>query len=150
MFLILNKRFYYSYIAYDEGFFVWGGWSITKGLAPYRDFIEFKPPLVFITHALAQLLFGFKDGGYRKFFTLFPLGSLLALQLSLVVRRVGRVLAMSLVLGDHHPVREPDLARHRAQRLRVDRPLLFRARPRPACSGRGGTSRSRPRWAASS
>jgi hypothetical protein len=99
VFLILNKRFYYNYIAYDEGFFVWGGWSITKGLAPYRDFIEFKPPLVFITHALAQFLFGFKDGGYRKFFTLFPLASVLALQLSLVARRIGRVLAMSLVLG---------------------------------------------------
>jgi hypothetical protein len=99
VFLILNKRFYYRYIAYDEGFFVWGGWSITKGLAPYRDFIEFKPPLVFITHALAQFLFGLKDGGYRKFFTLLPLASVLALQLSLVARGVGRVLAMSLVLG---------------------------------------------------
>jgi len=99
VFLTLNKRFYYNYVAYDEGFFVWGGWMITKGFAPYRDFIEFKPPLVFITHALAQLLFGFKDGGYRKFFTLFPLGSLLALQLSLVARRFGRVLAMSLLLG---------------------------------------------------
>lgn len=99
VFLILNKRFYYNYIAYDEEFFVWGGWSITKGLAPYRDFIEFKPPLVFITHALAQLLFGFKNGGYRKFFTLFPLASILTLQLSLVARRMGRVLAMSLVLG---------------------------------------------------
>ncbi len=99
VFLILNKRFYYNYIAYDEEFFVWGGWSITKGLAPYRDFIEFKPPLVFITHALAQFLFGLKNGGYRKFFTLLPLASMLALQLSLVARRVGRVLAMSLVLG---------------------------------------------------
>ncbi len=99
VFLILNKRFYYNYIAYDEGFFVWGGWSITKGLAPYRDFIEFKPPLVFITHALAQALFGFKDGGYRKFFTILPLGAMLALQFALVGRRIGRVLAMSLVLG---------------------------------------------------
>jgi hypothetical protein len=99
VFLTLNKRFYYNDISYDEEFFVWGGWSITKGLAPYRDFIEFKPPLVFITHALAQSLFGFKHGGYRKFFTLLPLASMLALQLSLVARRVGRVLAMSLVLG---------------------------------------------------
>jgi hypothetical protein len=99
VFLILNKRFYYNQIAYDEGFFVWGGWSITKGLAPYRDFIEFKPPMAFITHAFAQLLFGFKDGGYRKFFTIFPLMGVLALQLSLVARRIGRLLAMALVLG---------------------------------------------------
>jgi hypothetical protein len=99
VFLTLNKRFYYNQIAYDEGFFVWGGWSITKGLAPYRDFIEFKPPMTFITHAFAQLLFGFKDGGYRKFFTIFPLMGVLALQLALVARRIGRVLAMALVLG---------------------------------------------------
>ena len=99
VFLMLNKRYYYDAIGYDEDFFVWGGWSITKGLAPYRDFIEFKPPLVFITHALAQALFGFKNGGYRKLFTIFPLGAILALQASLVARRVGRVLAMSLVLS---------------------------------------------------
>ena len=99
VFLILNKRYYYDAIGYDEDFFVWGGWSITKGLAPYRDFIEFKPPLVFLTHALAQALFGFKDGGYRKLFTIFPLGAIVALQASLVARRIGRVLAMSLVLG---------------------------------------------------
>jgi hypothetical protein len=99
VFLTLNKRFFYAPIAYDEEFFSWGGWSITKGLAPYRDFIEFKPPLVFITHALAQALFGFENGGYRIFFTLFPLASILVLQTSLVLRGIGRFLAMTAVLA---------------------------------------------------
>ena len=98
-FLIMNRRFFYNGIGYDEEFFVWGGWSITKGLAPYREFIEFKPPMVFITHALAQALFGFKDGGYRKFFTIFPLFSLLGLQVSLVARGLGRFFAMTVLLA---------------------------------------------------
>jgi hypothetical protein len=99
VFLKLNKRFYYAPIGYDEEFFVWGGWSITKGLAPYRDFIEFKPPMVFITHAFAQLLFGFKNGGYRKFFTLFPLLSFLALHAAMMARRIPRLLSLGVMLG---------------------------------------------------
>ena len=98
-FLTLNRRFYYWAIGYDEEFFAWGGWSITKGMVMYRDFIEFKPPLVFITHAIAQLLFGFRHGGYRKFFALFPLASVLSLQLSLTFRGLGRFLAMTAMLA---------------------------------------------------
>ena len=98
-FLIMNRHFFYNPIGYDEEYFVWGGWSITKGLAPYRDFIEFKPPMVFITHAFAQVLFGFKGGGYRKFFTVFPLFSLLMLQVSLVARGLGRFFAMTVLLA---------------------------------------------------
>ncbi len=99
IFVELNKRFYYAPIGYDEEFFAWGGWSITKGLAPYRDFIEFKPPMVFITHAFAQLLFGFRNGGYRKFFLLFPLASFLALHGALLARRIPRLLTLSLMVG---------------------------------------------------
>jgi len=99
IFVELNKRFYYSPIGYDEEFFAWGGWSITKGLAPYRDFIEFKPPMVFITHAFAQLLFGFRNGCYRKFFLLFPLASFLALHGALLARRIPRLLTLSLMIG---------------------------------------------------
>jgi hypothetical protein len=99
LFLVMNRQYFYNSIGYDEGFFVWGGWSITKGLVPYRDFIEFKPPMVFLTHALAQVLFGFQAGGYRKFFTLFPLFSVLLLQVSLVARGIGRLLAATVMLA---------------------------------------------------
>jgi hypothetical protein len=99
IFLVLNKRFYSSGIGYDEEFFAWGGWCIRKGLAPYRDFIEFKPPLVFITHAFAQALFGFKNMGYRTYFAAFPLVSVLALQTSLVARRVPRFMALGMMVA---------------------------------------------------
>jgi hypothetical protein len=99
VFLALNRRYYYSGIGFDEAHFVWGGWSIKKGLAPYRDFLEFKPPMVFITHYFAQALFGFKDQGFRKFFTIFPLLSVLALQLSLVGRGIGRFFAAAVMVG---------------------------------------------------
>lgn len=99
VFWVFDRRFYYWTTGYDEEFFVWGGWSIRKGLAPYRDFIEFKPPMVFITHAIAQMLFGYRHQGYRAFFTIFPLLSLLALQTSLLARGVGRLLALAVMLG---------------------------------------------------
>jgi hypothetical protein len=99
VFLVLNKRFYYAEIGYDEEFFAWGGWCINKGLVPYRDFLEFKPPMVFLTHALAIFLFGFKNGGYRIFFAIYPLLSVLTLQSALIARRVNRFLAMSVMLG---------------------------------------------------
>ena len=45
--ITLNKFFYFNESGYDEGFFVWGGWSIRHGLTPYRDFTELKPPMLF-------------------------------------------------------------------------------------------------------
>src|SRR5690348_3761350 len=54
-------------LGYDEQFFMWGGWSVLKGLAPYRDFIEFKPPMTFLSHALALKLFGFENERFRYF-----------------------------------------------------------------------------------
>jgi hypothetical protein len=98
-FLTLNKRFYNSPVGYDEDFFVWGGWCIRKGLVPYRDFTHFKPPIVFVTHALAQAIFGFENNGFRTFFAAFPLAALLALQASLIARGIGRFIAMATILG---------------------------------------------------
>jgi hypothetical protein len=99
VFLLLNKRFYLHDTGYDEEFFTWGGWCITKGLAPYRDFLEFKPPITFITHAMAIALFGLKNFGYRIFFTIVPLSAALLLQVSLIARGIERFLAMALMLG---------------------------------------------------
>ena len=98
VFRVFNDAFFHNPIHYDEGFFVWGGWSITKGLAPYKDFLEFKPPFVFLTHALALKIFGFEHLGYRRFFAVFPLASILCLQISLLLRGVDRVLATTLMV----------------------------------------------------
>jgi hypothetical protein len=98
VFNVFNDAFLHHSIQYDEGFFVWGGWSISKGLAPYKDFLEFKPPFVFLTHALALKLFGFENLGYRRFFALFPLASILFLQASLILRRIDCVLATTFAV----------------------------------------------------
>lgn len=84
---------------YDEQFFIWCGWSITKGLAPYRDFLEYKPPMLFITHALAVGTVGISGPGFRLFFTFLNLGALLALQVSLLTRRINRLLLMTVFVG---------------------------------------------------
>lgn len=98
-FAILNDNFLHAGLEYDESYFVWCGWMINKGFAPYRDFLEFKPPMTFITHAMALKLFGFHEFGYRKFFAYFPLGSLLALQLAMLSRRIDRWLALALTIA---------------------------------------------------
>src|SRR5277367_1422443 len=46
---VLGKRLTFSGYSFDEQWFVWGGWSVLKGLAPYRDFHDFKPPVLFLT-----------------------------------------------------------------------------------------------------
>lgn len=99
LFLTLNKRYFYSHMGYDEGFFVWGGWSITKGLVPYKEFLEFKPPFVFLTHALALKLFGFAGQRYRIFFAAFPLMGVLSLQTALIARKIPRWLVCGTVLA---------------------------------------------------
>ena len=84
VFAVFNDNFLHRDFAYDEAYFTWGGWSILKGLAPYRDFLEFKPPLLFLTHALALKLYGFPLFQYRWFFLWFPMASVLAVKASLI------------------------------------------------------------------
>src|SRR3954465_12902350 len=55
-FRIMCDNFMYRGIDFDESHFVWGGWCINKGLVPYLQFLEFKPPILFLTHALALKL----------------------------------------------------------------------------------------------
>ena len=86
-------------IGYDENFFLWGGWCITKGLRPYADFIEFKPPFTFLTHALALKLFGFDGFRYRLFFVYFHLLALGAAQLALLSRGADKVLSTLFLIG---------------------------------------------------
>jgi hypothetical protein len=99
VFRILDDQLIYRDLNSDESFFVWGGWCITKGLVPYRDFTDYKPPLVFLTHALGLVLYGFAGFRYRWFFVWFPLGSLLALQAALLTRGIHRLLALAWALG---------------------------------------------------
>jgi hypothetical protein len=97
VFLVLDKRFFCHGSGYDEEYFTWAGWCVTKGLAPYRDFLDFKPPMVFITHALAIALFGLQHFGFRTFFTVAPLAAVLLVQVALIRRGTDRVFALATV-----------------------------------------------------
>jgi hypothetical protein len=99
VFWLLDNQFLFEGIGYDESHFVWGGWCILKGLIPYRDFLEFKPPLTFLTHALALALHGYRDFQFRWFFLYFPLSSLIALYFALLSRGIDRVCLLALILG---------------------------------------------------
>jgi hypothetical protein len=98
----LNDEFLHNPLGFDESFFVWGGWCIRKGLVPYRDFIEFKPPLLFLTHALALAWYGYDAFQYRWFFVWFPLASLIALTLALWTRRIDGLCILAFVLAIVH------------------------------------------------
>jgi hypothetical protein len=96
---VFNDDYLHRDFAYDEAYFTWGGWCILKGLAPYKDFLEFKPPILFLTHALALKLYGFSAFQYRWFFLWFPMASVLTLQASLVSRGVDKLAALALGLA---------------------------------------------------
>jgi hypothetical protein len=97
LFYLLNDRIMKSGLGYDEQLFAWGGWGITEGLRPYIDFLEFKPPMVFITYAMAIWTFGEKNTDFRIFFSLFAALSIVALHLSLLSRRMNRAVATALI-----------------------------------------------------
>jgi hypothetical protein len=88
-----------SPIGYDEQVFVWGGWSVLKGLAPYRDFLEWKPPMAFLTHALALKLFGLRGEHFRYFFFLLCLSSIVALLTSLIKRGADAIVCSAFGLA---------------------------------------------------
>ncbi|MDB4979843.1 MAG: hypothetical protein JWM82_595, partial [Myxococcales bacterium] len=99
VFVVLNDQMFHYDFAYDESYFVWCGWCITKGLVVYRDFMEFKAPVLFFTHALAVAVFGLAGFGYRWFFLLFPLGSVLALMAAVLSRGIGKLATLALGLA---------------------------------------------------
>jgi hypothetical protein len=99
VFWVLNDRIMKGPLGYDEQFFVWGGWAITRGQRPYVDFFEFKPPMVFITHALAVAIAGSKGLYYRAVFSALAVASLTTLHLSLFSRGINRALSTAFIVA---------------------------------------------------
>jgi hypothetical protein len=95
---VLGVKYRFAQIAYDEHYFLAEGWSVLKGQIPYRDFQEFKPPVIFFVHALGLELFGLEGLGYRKFLALLSLASFLALTVALLSRRVHRLIVVAAVM----------------------------------------------------
>lgn len=65
IFALLTRPLHRTDLGYDENWFVWGGWAITAGQAPYVDFTDYKPPLVFLVNAAGIALFGLDALAYR-------------------------------------------------------------------------------------
>ncbi len=100
---LIGRKFLYAQLGFDEHYFVWEGFSVVKGMVPYRDFQEFKPPLIFFVNALAIKVFGLADMGYRKTFMLLSLAAFLSLSIAMLTRKVNRLLVAGLMaLMIHH------------------------------------------------
>ena len=83
-------------ITFDEEFAVWGGWLMTQGGVPYRDFFEPKPPVIFFANYLGLVLFGFTDSLFRIVPTVLALTSIVLFYLALLKRQVVTWLAALL------------------------------------------------------
>ena len=91
--IILARRQLGAASGFDESYFVWEGWAINHHLVPYRDFIEFKPPVVFWMNGLALRLFGASGFGYRWLFVLSLVLATVLLFVALCRRGADRALA---------------------------------------------------------
>ncbi|HSF88610.1 MAG TPA: glycosyltransferase family 39 protein [Saprospiraceae bacterium] len=77
----------------DEGTYGYLGKLAAKGLTPYLDFYEMKPPMLFYLYGLGGSLFGFTDLGLRLFGLLLTLCSSLLIFL-ILHRYVSRHFAL--------------------------------------------------------
>ncbi len=94
---IFGRSFLYAATKFDEQFFLFEGFSLGKGLVPYRDFQELKPPAIFVVNMLALKIFGLDGMRYRHFFALLTLAAYLSVAIALLSRRVPRLLILILV-----------------------------------------------------
>lgn len=94
---IFGRPFLFSPMAFDEQFFLFEGFSLGRGLVPYRDFQELKPPAIFLVNMLALRLFGLQDFRFRYFLAALSMAAFLAVATALLSRRVPRLLVLTLV-----------------------------------------------------
>jgi hypothetical protein len=100
---ILAAKYRWAPFGFDERYFVNEGWSVVKGLVPYRDFQEFKPPVIFFVNALGIKLFGLEAMGYRQIFSILSVCGFLSLTVALLSRGTNRFLVGAAValMVDH-------------------------------------------------
>ncbi|HEY2510632.1 MAG TPA: hypothetical protein VGI39_07245 [Polyangiaceae bacterium] len=94
---VMGASLLHAPYGFDEHYFLWEGYSVTRGMVPYRDFQEFKPPMIFIVNALGLKLFGLEAMRYREFFHLLSLAGFAAIAIALLSRRVNRLLVAALL-----------------------------------------------------
>ncbi|HMI87347.1 MAG TPA: hypothetical protein VK550_24835 [Polyangiaceae bacterium] len=94
---VIGARFLHAPVGLDEAYFVFEGWSTVKGQVPYRDFQEFKPPMVIFVNAIGIQLFGLASMAYRHIFSLLSLAGFTCLTLALLSRGTSRLLVLAVV-----------------------------------------------------
>ena len=101
---LIARKFLYAQLGFDEHYFIWEGFSVVKGMVPYRDFQEFKPPMIFFVNAAAIKFFGLPEMAYRQMFVSLSLCAFLTLSIALLSRGVGRwfIGALMALLINHY------------------------------------------------
>ncbi len=94
---VMSAKAVHAPLGFDEHYFLWEGFSVTRGMVPYRDFQEFKPPMVMLVNALGLKLFGLHAMAYRRILFLLSVGAFLAFAIALLSRRTSRLLVGALV-----------------------------------------------------
>ena len=89
--LIFARAFLFGGFGFDEQYFLYEGFALGKGMIPYRDFQEFKPPLIFLLNMLALKVFGLDQMRFRYFFLLLSLAAFLVVAVALLSRGVPRL-----------------------------------------------------------
>jgi hypothetical protein len=93
---VLARPFVFAPIGYDEQFFLYEGYAVGRGLVPYRDFQEFKPPMTFFANMLSLKLFGLENNGFRYLFVLLALAGFISIAAALLSRGVHPLLVIGL------------------------------------------------------
>jgi hypothetical protein len=94
---IFGRAFLFAPMAFDEQFFLFEGFSLGRGLVPYRDFQELKPPAIFLVNMLALKLFGLPGFRFRYFLAALSMAAFLTVAVALLSRKVPRLLVLTLV-----------------------------------------------------
>lgn len=90
----------------DESAYAYLGKRAMEGLAPYRDFYEMKPPLLFYGYGLLDLVFGYSQAGLRWgawFLTWLMCGGTYLIGRSFFGPKYGLLAALLLVLFSANP-----------------------------------------------
>ena len=96
---ILARRLVLAPIGFDESYFLWTGWSLNHGLVPYRDFIEYKPVMIFVLNALGLKVFGLDYHHYRYIFAILSASAFLGLAVTLMRRGADSLLTFCVVVA---------------------------------------------------
>lgn len=90
----------------DESAYAYLGKRAMEGLAPYRDFYEMKPPLLFYGYGLLDLIFGYSHAGLRwgaLFLTLIMCSGVYLIGRSFFGPKYGLIAALVLALFSANP-----------------------------------------------